>query len=301
MSRYQANGVPIGPEFVGMFKDSMSLRGKPGALAERLDEQGYVYLRGVLPTETIEAARREVLHRLAEVGEVADPVEAGRWSGTSRRTESVADVGEWWRSVAEGPALRAVSHGPALGAVAGEILQAEPLGQDFLYLRTGVRGTATDLHYDFPFFARATERVVTCWVPLAEVPVELGPIAIIEGSNRFDDLVGEIKAIDLIAEPGRRAAFDVPVAEFAREHHARVLTTDFSPGDVLVLSMVACHGSLDNHDVEDRIRLSFDVRYQDAGAPRDERFYGRPPAGVTGRNYAELNGARPLGQKWHQR
>ncbi len=301
MQRWQANGQPVGSDLTGPLEDSTSLRGKPGALAERLATAGYVYVRNVLPRDTVEAARCEVLGRLAEAGEVAEPVEAGRWTGTSQRAERIADIGSWWRSVAEGLALRAVSHGPQLAALAGEVLEANPMAQDFLYLRTGVRGTATELHYDYPFFARATERIVTCWVPLADVPIELGPLAIIEGSNRFDDLLAEVKAIDLIAEPSRRAAFAQPLAEFAREHHARLLSTDFAPGDVLVLSMIMCHASLDNHSPEDRIRLSFDVRYQAADAPRDERFSGNPPPGVTGKSYAELNGARPMGQAWHQR
>jgi hypothetical protein len=258
-------------------------------------------VREALPRDLVEAARREVLARLAEVGEVGEPIEAGRWTGSSQRAERIADVGAWWRSVAEGPALRAVSHGPQLAALAGEVLQAKALAQDFLYLRTGVRGASTELHYDYPFFARASERIVTCWVPLANVPIELGPLAIVEGSNRFEDLLAEVKAIDLIAEPNRRAAFTQPLAEFARQYHTRLLSSDFAPGDVLILSMTMCHASLDNHSPDNRIRLSFDVRYQAADTPRDERFFGNPPPGVTGKSYAELNGARPMGQRWHQR
>jgi hypothetical protein len=91
------------------------------------------------------------------------------------------------------------------------------------------------------------------------------------------------------------------MAEFARERGTRLLTADFAPGDVLILSMLVCHASLDNHDADKHIRLSFDVRYQAADEPRDARFYGSPPAGVTGKSYGELNGARPLGQAWHQR
>ena len=59
--------------------------------------------------------------------------------------------------------------------------------------------------------------------------------------------------------------------------------------------------ALQREDVWAAIRLSFDLRIQAADAPRDERFFGPDPIGITGRGYAELNGAKPLGESWHQR
>ena len=65
--------------------------------------------------------------------------------------------------------------------------------------------------------------------------------------------------------------------------------------------MTMLHGTLDNHNPRQRARLSSDVRWQPAGDPIDERYFGPNPAGTTGIGYAELNGAKPLTQDWHTR
>jgi len=301
MSRAQGSGVAIPDALIAPLRDSTDAIGRPGALARRVIEDGYVFLRGVIPARDIASGRTEVLARLAEMGEVAEPVAEARWSGTSLRGERAGDLGRFWQSVCEGPALRRVTHGPALGAAAGAVLEASPLAQDFLYLRAAVPGTFTDLHCDHPFFARVSERIVTCWVPLGAVPIEQGPLVIVEGSHRFEDLVADARAVDVVAAPERRAALAQGIAAFAQSRGARLLTTDFLPGDVLIFGMTTFHASLDNHTPEPLIRLSFDLRIQAADAPRDDRFFGPAPIGITGKGYAELNGAKPLGQSWHQR
>ena len=301
MSRYMGNGEALPDDLVGTLEDSSKRRGQPGALFRQIKEAGYVFLRGALPNADVLAARAEVLHRLAEVGEVSEPESAGRLSGNSRRAELVPNLGAFWKSVCTGPRLRAVTHGAAIHQVAGEVIGADAIGQDFLYLRAGVPGTGTDLHYDYPFFARRSESVVTCWVPLGNVPVEQGPIVLVEGSNRFSDLIGDVRSLDVVANPGKRAAIETKLKAFAESRNARLLSADFEPGDILIMNMFVAHASLDNHTTDNSIRLSFDVRYQPKSEPVDDRFFGPDPIGVTGKGYAELNGAKPLGQAWHQR
>jgi hypothetical protein len=297
-----ANGALLSETLVAPLPDSSGSASNGTALRDRLAEAGFVFLRGVIPEDVVLAARREVLQRLASVGEVAEPVEAGLWSGTSQRRERQPDLGRFWQSVSEAPQVRRVSHGPELLGLVERIYGEPAVGQDFLYLRAGVPGRSTDLHYDYPFFAQTTQRTLTLWVPLGEVPVELGPLVIVEGSNHFDDLIAEARSIDKLRDPmGKRAALTDGIEAFARSRNARVLTANFRPGDVVVLSMLICHGSLQNHSADNRMRLSFDVRYQPLADPRDERFFGAPPRGLTGNSYGELNGAKPLSEDWHQR
>jgi hypothetical protein len=80
-----------------------------------------------------------------------------------------------------------------------------------------------------------------------------------------------------------------------------LLTENFRAGDLIVFDMYTAHGSLDNRSPENRVRLSFDIRYQPVHEPRDPRFFGESPGGTTGAGYAELNGARPLVEEWHVR
>ena len=70
---------------------------------------------------------------------------------------------------------------------------------------------------------------------------------------------------------------------------------------VAVFGMYTLHGSLENHSPINRVRLSCDVRWQPAGLPVDERYFGADPGGTTGAGYGELVGAKPLTQEWHVR
>lgn len=295
------NGQQVPDELIAPFRDSTPLLSDPAALRQQFASDGYLYLRGVLPRDIVAAAREEVAGRLFEVDELEAPPDAAIATGRSRRTADGFDRGGFWRSVSTGPRVRNLSHGPAIKSVIRTVLGTEPLAQDFLYLRAAARGRATGIHYDYPFFAQASETVVTTWVPVGDVPVTDGPLVIVEGSNRFDDLIAAMRQLNIVREPGKKAAYDIPAIEFARSRGTRLLTENFRAGDLVVLDMFTAHGSLDNHSPENRVRLSFDIRYQPAHEPIDPRFFGESPGGTTGAGYAELNGARPLVEEWHIR
>ena len=104
-------GRPVPPALVGEMTDSAALLEDPGALHSRLEADGYLFLGGILSAEAVHAARTEVFARLAQVGEIAQPAEAGIATGASRRAELEPDLGGFWKSVSEGSSLRALSHG----------------------------------------------------------------------------------------------------------------------------------------------------------------------------------------------
>lgn len=82
-------------------RDSADLIGRDGALAARLDEAGYLFLRGALGPELAGQARHAVLRRLADVDEVSEPDGGARATGRSRRLELEQDRGAFWQSVSE--------------------------------------------------------------------------------------------------------------------------------------------------------------------------------------------------------
>lgn len=295
------NGQPVPAELIAPFADSSALLPDPAALRARFAADGYLFLRGALPVDAVAAARAEVAARLFEVDELEAPPAAAIATGRSRRSEPGFDRGAFWESVSTGPQLRALSHGAAVRSVLRAVLGAEPLAHDFIFLRAAARGRATGIHYDHPFFGHATENVVTTWVPLGDVPLAEGPLFVVEGSNRFDDLIAAMRRLDIVKAPEKKAAYAMTATEFARSRNTRLLTADFRAGDVLLLGMFTAHGAFDNVSPANRVRLSFDIRYQPAHEPRDERYFGAHPGGTTGAGYAELNGARPLLEPWHVR
>ena len=222
-------------------------------------------------------------------------------TGRSRRLETVPDPGLFWKSVSEGVALRRVTHGPAVGQLMASVFGEPVVGHDLVYLRAAAPGQALDVHYDYPFFTRKTHRVLSVWIPLGDVPVGDGPLLVIEGSHQFEDLIREVSAIDQETPSARKISYDQSAVSFAMQREARILTTDFRTGDVMIFSMLTAHGSLDNRSEVGRVRLSCDLRYQPQAAPRDGRFFGPDPVGLTGDGYASLNGARPLTESWRTR
>jgi hypothetical protein len=302
--RSQHRDVP--PDLLSPLVDATEQLRDPPRLRRMFADDGYVLVRGALDRDLVLAARREVFGRLAEVEEVQPPIEAGIATGTSRRREIAGDLGQFWRSVSEGPALRRVTHGPQLRDLATRILDEPARPHDYLFLRPAPVGNATNLHYDFPFFAGGASRIVTCWIPLGEVPVCDGPLVVIENSHRFTDLIEPIRA----AQPGsfaaaQEAAYQAAATntlEFARFRNTRLLTAHFQPGDVIVFGGFTMHGSLDNHSPHNRVRLSVDVRYQPAAEPAtDPRFFGPNPIGAKGGGYGEQKAAQPLGTPWAAR
>jgi len=296
-----AQGRSIPAALIGELRDSPDGLTDPAERQQRLREDGYLLLRGVLDRDDVTAARVEVFERLVAVGEIRPPAAAGIATGESRRAETVGDLGAFWKSVSEGPALRRVSHGARLNAIVAAIVGAPVRPHDYMFLRAGAVGRATGLHFDYPFFTRTTEKVYTVWIPLGDVPVTDGPLVVVEGSNRFTDLHDAMRGFDVARDTARKAQITTDLPSFAASRGCRLLTTGFHAGDICVFGMFTLHGSLDNHSAINRVRLSCDVRYQPAAEPLDERYFGPNPGGTTGAGYGELNGAKPLIQPWHVR
>ena len=296
-----AFGRAVPAPMLGELADVSALLAAPERLRRRLVDEGHAFLRGALDEGEVMAAREAVFERLHAVGEIRAPARDGIATGTSRRRAAACDLGAFWKSVVDMPALRRVTNGPRLGAVMEKVWGEPACAMDYLFLRAGAPGSATGLHYDFPFFTRATPRMYTVWIPIGPVPVNEGPLMVVEGSRGFADILAHLRGFDIALDATRKAEVSHDPVAFASGRGCRLLTADFAAGDILVFDMRTMHGSLDNHSPEGRVRLSCDVRYQPAADPLDPRYFGPDPGGTFGGGYGELNGAKPLDEPWHRR
>jgi len=301
VSNCRSQGRKLDASLIARLTETDFAQQTAAELRSRLMHDGYLLLRQVLNVEQVRAARQEVFERLVQVGEIAEPASEGRFTGVSRRRETVEDLGRFWQSVSEGPQLRHVSHGPDIQRVMDTLFGDPGRAHDYLFLRPGVPGRSTDLHYDHPFFARGSSRIHTVWTPLGDIPVSDGPLLVVEGSQNFEDLIAAARSVDYASNDTPQVQLSKAPDELARERGVRLLTADFRAGDVIVFNMTLLHGSLDNQSEAGRTRLSCDVRWQPAIDPVDPRYAGPSPSGTTGVGYGELNGAKPLTESWHKR
>lgn len=301
MGKAQVHGRVVPGGLLGELRDSSALRGDADALRVRMEEDAYLFLRAAVDPALALATREEALSRLVAVDEIAEPALEGVYTGRSRRQELEPDLGVFWKSVSEGPALRRVTHGPELRGLLSSLLGEPAVPHDYLFLRVGTPGKATDLHYDMPFFCRGSQRVHTLWIALGEVRPDQGPLMVLENSHAFEDLLAPIRSIDYDSKAAPRVAAKDDAITMAEKRGVRLLTAHFQPGDAILFGMNLMHGSLDYHATDNRVRLSCDVRFQPAVDPTDPRYFGPNPTGTTGIGYGELNGAKPLTESWHVR
>ena len=301
MPHIQQREIP--PDRFGRLVEFDGLLDSPADVQQFLQEHGYIVFRQALDRGSVMSARQEVLSRLSEVGEVAEPPIEGRVTWQSQRPDPTVDRGEFWKSVNHGNALRAVTHGQPTHGIAARVFGAAARGHDLMYLRPMPPGGVTQLHYDYPFFAGDSLRIHTVWIPLGDIPLCDGPLVIVENSFQFHDLLDPIRAIDFRANHSndtvQAAAYDAQKAlhpiDLAEQRSVRLLSTDFAAGDVVVFCGFALHGSLDNNSPDECVRLSCDVRYQPAADPHtDERYFGADPKGSKGGGDADMRGAKPL-------
>ncbi|MEO9826369.1 MAG: phytanoyl-CoA dioxygenase family protein [Paracoccaceae bacterium] len=287
------NGNMVPPDLVG----ELTVADKDSDLDQQLAQHGYLLLRGVHEPTEVAAARIEVLHRLAEVGEIDDPVEEGIASGTSHRREAYPtqkELGTFWRSVSEGPAVRAVINGERITRLMSQLFREPAEHFTFAWLRALAKGRASPLHIDHPYMNRGSDRLVTCWTPFCNISLNNGSLYILEGSHMWSDIREEFEGHDVDRDPSRPGHIeDSPIA-LATRKASRLLTSEFSFGDCLVFGMFAVHGSFDNNADTGAVRLSCDTRFQPAADTMDERFSGPNPTAHKGLGYACLSASLPM-------
>ncbi len=299
-AEFTAEGRPIPAALVGELADSSSFINNPEALRAGFQDNGYLLLRRAIEPALALSARAEVLARLAAVGEIDLPGET--FSGTSHRPTGEQDAGKFLRSVCDGRQLRAATGNPRLSEIISAIFGEAARGHDYIFLRVAIPGRGTATHCDYPFFTRATERVLTCWLSLSDLTFEQGAPYIVEGSHRWADHLTRMRGFDLQRANGaRRATLADDIVQFAEAHGARLLTTRFGAGDILLFSMYLIHGAFDNRAPTMPVRVSCDVRWQPISEPFDRRYMAPALSGTFGGGYGELNAAKPLTEDWHKR
>lgn len=277
----QGHLIDPSPECFGWLRESTDVLDDTAELHRRMEEDGYLLIRGYLDPEEVLAARREILEKLASVDEIDPdfPLIDGIWSGKSNR--AAFDASAFAKSIRTGAALRKLLQGGRMVRFFERFLGGEVRPLDWLWVRMPRVGQSTGCHYDVVYMGRGTHHLYTAWTPLGSVPLTDGPLLILENSHRLEELKRTYGAIDVDRDrdknPWGGGWFSRNPVEVRRRYGGRWLTSAFEPGDLLVFGMYTLHCSADNASPVNRIRLSSDSRYQLASEPADERWVGDDP------------------------
>ena len=229
------------------------------ALRARLEEHGYLFFRNLLPADEVLDLRRDILELCAQAGWLDlsyDLMEAVIAKNQPALVEGQPEYSAVYRKVLQLPRFRDFPHQAPLMAVANKLLDDEVQ----VHARRIGRITfpnrdyaPTPPHQDWHYI-RGSAQTYSCWVPLGECPMDLGGLAVWNGSQHRGFI--EHNAVNKKAV----VATGVEVDESEADWH----TADFGLGDVLFFHSYTIHKALPNLS-ERTLRLSTDNRYQNQG------------------------------------
>ena len=239
------------------FLDSTTLMEDGPALAGRLVRDGYLFLRGLLPRETVLRVRRRLLEKAAAGGwlDSAHPVDDGVANPVSACKDPEERYMKVFRDMWTDEALhRLRTHPNALALferIFGEPALVHPMFvQRNIFPQSESFDFTTGAHQDKVHIGGATSYAM--WVPLGDCPREKGALVVAAGSHRagvLDTKVG-----------GGAGGMDISVPI-----PGEWITGSFEPGDALIFADTTVHRALPNRSAA--IRQSFDARYQPVSQP----------------------------------
>jgi ectoine hydroxylase-related dioxygenase (phytanoyl-CoA dioxygenase family) len=266
------------------FTDSTDTLDDPRALRARFDEDGYVFLRGVVDSELLQDVRVRITgicaaHGWFEPG--TDPIHA--ITCIKPCVEGDDRYFEVYDEIQKDEAFHAVPHHPSVRRcvtpLLGDSAFPHPLSIARLMFPQNEEW-ATPPHQDYPN-NQGTPDLYACWIPLGACPTELGSLSILRGSHRLGVAPLEFS----LGAGNRRARLD------PRFEKLDWVSGDFAAGDAVVFHSHSVHRSLPN--TTDRMRLSVDYRFQREGeALTDgclEPHFGRLTWDVIYRNWTRTD------------
>lgn len=163
-------------------------------------------------------------------------------------------------------------------------------GQPYLHKRKMMRANfpgevnCTGGHYDLIYLRGGTDKLYTSWIPIGDIPVEMGGLIYLEHSDALGrKMEAEFRIKNAALPPEERiSAFNrnmrdtgwvsTDLADMADRFNSRWLIANYEAGDMVIHSPYMIHAATQNNDSLNRIRLSTDIRYQCIGDPIDKRW-----------------------------
>ena len=261
-------------------KNSSHLIDQPDQLRNRLDLDGYLFLRGFHPINKVKIARNFTLKAIEQQGGLKEgaPIEDGI---ASKNNQSFAFFRQ--TDIAHASEVLAVVDSQSTFSFYERLLGGTSvITFDKRWLRCMARGGNNHFHYDQVYVGRGTPNRYTMWSAFTAIDLTGGPLVICLGSHQHQRLRETYGATDMDRDL-TEAVFSTDPAEMVDKFGFTLATARFQPGDVIIFGMYMMHSSAPN--LTDSYRISIDTRYQLAAEEKDDRFFFQPNGSWLGNFY----------------
>lgn len=286
--RFGFRDIEFPSDQLSPLRESQALLGDSSSLWQRYDEDGYLLLHGLLERETVLNARNVILQHM-QAQQALQPDTPLLQGVMPRGGKSVPMMGR--KGIAHHPAVLATVEDPALFALFENLFAEPALTYSYKWLRGVGNEEYTGAHFDFVYMGRGSSNLYTVWIPLDDIEITRGTLAICRGSHnlgsfaRIRDSYGKMDVDrDLI-----EGWFERDPLKIVERFGGQWLGANYRAGDVIIFGMHTMHASTTN--LSNRFRLSCDVRFQPASDPVDERWK-RGGAGHYGEAKRDMDSAR---------
>jgi ectoine hydroxylase-related dioxygenase (phytanoyl-CoA dioxygenase family) len=254
-------------------------------LRERYQQQGYLWLKGILPRQKVLDFRRRFFESFMETGLVHPNFEPeeGIYAGGG---EDRAAINRSLMTFVRSAAFEAFCLMEEIWRFYDVFLD----GASYLHKRKIVRHNrpfdknTTGAHYDLIYLRGGTNRLCTSWIPVGDIPVEMGGLVYLEDSDAWGrQMEADYQEKAAYLPPEERVSAynrhmdnagwmtkDLPA--LAERVSTRWLVADYEAGDMVVHSPYMIHAATVNTSQDGRIRLSTDIRYQRVQDEIDARW-----------------------------
>jgi ectoine hydroxylase-related dioxygenase (phytanoyl-CoA dioxygenase family) len=239
---------------VVLLKESTHLLAEPEKLREFANREGYLYFRGLLPSEAVLALRKDVLEickRHKFLKEESVLMQGIAKPGFAIVESSVnPDYLNYYREIQQLHSFHSLAHHPNLIKALDLLFGGDTMIHPLKILRTifpQAQKHTTPPHQDY-FHVRGTENTWTSWIPLGDCNKELGGLTLVPGSHNWGLLP------EHPADGAGLIGINVP-------SDSNWLSENFTSGDVLMFHSHTVHKGVENNSL-DKIRLSMDCRFQ---------------------------------------
>jgi ectoine hydroxylase-related dioxygenase (phytanoyl-CoA dioxygenase family) len=234
--------------------EANGLLGNAEDVRARLDKDGYLFFRNIIPQEILLELRDQVTQILADEGWI-EGGEKRMLAQAIRRPlrEGQPKFFKAHDRIIKLEALHSLAHDSNLMNVMRQALGSTVFPHPLSIVRLIFPDSpelATPPHQDFPN-NQGTPNLTAAWMPLADCAIEDGSLAVMEGSHKF----GVLPLKFHLGAGNRRAVLNQDVLS------CRWVGADFKAGDIVLFPSLTVHKAMENHNLE-RMRLSVDFRYQ---------------------------------------